>query len=274
MLTIDPNPRVTFGIRFQDDHLLVVEKPARVPTQPGKGHQSDTLLNGLFARFGNQLQNLGKARDFGLLHRLDRETSGLLIIALRPASYDSIRRSFEARRIRKFYWAICDGQPRDSSGVIKLAIAESDRQEGGGPQKLAHISRTGKPAITAYRVLSRGDSASLIEARPITGRLHQVRVHLDAIGCPILGDDFYGPRKVQGASPRLALHAHRIQFPHPVSGQPVDVRSEWPKDLKRLVKSLRLAPDEASDAPVPADDPELADVADLPGSAADVPDET
>ena len=271
MLTIDPNPRVTFGVRFEDEHLLVVEKPARVPTQPGKGHAADTLLNGLFARYGAQLQNLGKARDFGLLHRLDRETSGLLIIALRPAAYDALRRSFETRRIRKFYWAICDGHPRDSSGVIKLAIAESDRQEGGGPQKLARISRTGKPSITAYRVLSRSEAASLIEARPITGRLHQVRVHLDAIGCPILGDDFYGPRKVQGASPRLALHAHRIQFPHPITGEPVDVRSDWPKDLKRLVKNLRLNAAVPADPPSAPEDPALSDLTD---PASDSPDES
>lgn len=250
--SVDPNPGVTFGIRHQDEHILVVEKPARVPTQPGKGHQTDTLLNGLFARFGNQLQNLGKSRDFGLLHRLDRATSGLLIIALRPAAYDTLRQSFEARRIRKFYWAICDGRPREPSGVIRLGITETDRQEGSGPQKLAHISRAGKPAMTAYRVLSQAEAACLIEARPITGRLHQVRVHMEAIGCPVLGDDFYGPRKVQGASPRLALHAHRLQFPHPESGEPIDVRTEWPRDLKRLLKQLRLSPGPRNQPPAPA----------------------
>ena len=265
-LSVEPNPRVTFGIAFQDDDLLVIEKPARIPTQPGKGHQTDTILNGLFAQFGSQLQNLGKDRDFGLLHRLDKDTSGLLVVALRPKAYDKLREDFAARRIKKFYWAICDGAPRTPNGVIKLPIVETQlsgrpvdtggkRDRGGaggsgvggsggggarGTQKLAHIARVGKPAITAYRVLDQNDTASLIEARPITGRLHQVRVHLDAIGCPILGDDFYGPRRIKGASPRLALHAHRLVLTHPRTGETIDAKTDWPRELKRVLKAVRL----------------------------------
>ena len=241
-LTVEPNERITFGIRYQDEHLLVVEKPARVPTQPGKGHQTDTLLNGLFAKFGNQLQNLGKARDFGLLHRLDKDTSGVLIVGLRVPAYDKLREMFVERAIRKFYWAICGATPKHDSGVIKLAIAEGhDSQETAkGPMKLAHVSKNGKPAVTAYRVLEKSEMACLVEARPVTGRLHQIRVHLEAIGCPILGDDFYGPRRVQGASPRLALHAHRLAFAHPITGETVDVRTDWPGDLRRTLRLVGL----------------------------------
>ncbi|MCC6320981.1 MAG: RluA family pseudouridine synthase [Phycisphaerales bacterium] len=247
MLSIEPNPAVTFGIAHQDDDLLVVEKPARVPTQPGKGHSADTLLNGLFARFGNPLQNLGKARDFGLLHRLDRETSGLLIVGLRPAAYDAMRVAFEKRWVRKFYWAICAAAPREPRGVIRMPIVESDGgHENSSRQKLARVARVGKPAATAYRVLDSSPMGCLIEARPVTGRLHQVRVHLEAIGCPILGDKFYGPRRVQGASARLALHAHRVGFIHPTSGEPMDIRTDWPKDLRRLLRSLGLDPRKAN----------------------------
>jgi 23S rRNA pseudouridine1911/1915/1917 synthase len=249
MLSIEPNVKVTFGIAHQDDDLLVVEKPARVPTQPGKGHQTDTLLNGLFARFGNQLQNLGKARDFGLLHRLDKDTSGLLIVGLRSAVYDALRADFEKRRVRKFYWAVCAAAPKKPRGVIRAPIVETEGgQENSSRQKLARVSRVGKIAVTAYRVLDTSPMGCLIEARPVTGRLHQVRVHLEAIGCPILGDSFYGPRRVRSASSRLALHAHRLCFRHPGTGELLDIRTDWPKDLRRLVRSLRLDPAAAQHA--------------------------
>lgn len=240
-LSVEPNPRVTFAVHHEDADLAVVEKPARVPTQPGKGHQTDTLLNGLFARWGNQLQNLGKARDFGLLHRLDRETSGLLVVALRPAAYDRLRDDFAARKVRKFYWAVCAKPPREPTGVIRMPIIETPG--AGTAMKLARVTRkgAGKPAVTAYRVLDANEHAALIEARPVTGRLHQVRVHLEAIGCPILGDTVYGPRRVHGASPRLALHAHRLALTHPTTGEEIDVRTDWPKDLRRLLKQLRLS---------------------------------
>lgn len=240
--SIEPNERITFAILHQDDDVLVVEKPARVPTQPGKGHQRDTLLNGLFARFGKQLQNLGANRDFGLLHRLDKDTSGLLIVALRPRAYDSLRAAFAKRKIKKFYWAICSGAPKQDAAVIKLPIAEDHESNPSRSSKprLAHISPSGKPAITAYRILARSDAATLIEARPVTGRLHQVRLHLNAIGCPILGDTFYGPRRVHGAATRLALHAHRIVFAHPATNQVIDVHTDWPKDLKRVLKNCSL----------------------------------
>ncbi len=272
MLSVEPNERVTFGIAYEDDDLLVIEKPARVPTQPGKGHQTDTLLNGLFAKYGNQLQNLGKSRDFGMLHRLDKDTSGLLIVALRTAAYDTLRTAFEQREVRKYYWAICSGAPRQPRGVIRAAIVESDGgQENTNRQKLARVSRVGKPALTAYRVLDSGPMGCLIEARPVTGRLHQVRVHLEAIGCPILGDLFYGPRRVQGASPRLALHSHRLVFVHPRTGITMDIHTDWPKDLRRVLRNVRLRTDAARAADnkaaallatEPLDDKALPDAAD------------
>ncbi len=250
-LSVVANPRITFGVRYQDEHLLVVEKPPRGPTQPGKGHSGDTLLNGLFAMHGALLQNLGKARDFGLLHRLDKDTSGLLIIGLRASAYDGLREQFVNRQIRKFYWAVCDGAPKHPAGVLKMPIAESDpaAEDRPGPMKLAHISRAGKPAVTAYRVLDRGVAASLVECRPVTGRLHQIRVHMEAIGCPLLGDVLYGPRRVHHAAPRVALHAHRLVFNHPITGMLIDVRTDWPGDLRRTLRLLGLhRPGTGSDA--------------------------
>jgi 23S rRNA pseudouridine1911/1915/1917 synthase len=244
-LSVIPNSRVTFTIAYEDADVLVIDKPARLVTQPGKGHDEDTLLNGLFARHGTKLQNLGAARDFGLLHRLDRDTSGLLVVALRASAYDALRKGFEKREVRKFYWAAVSSPPKTATGVIRRKIAE---YEGPGPRaakgtpsrKLAKISNAGKEAVTAYRVVSASPLGAIVECRPVTGRLHQVRLHLASIGCPIAGDDLYAPGDVADLCARLALHAHRLSFKHPITGAVIDIRSEWPGDLRALLKRLRL----------------------------------
>ncbi len=242
-LSIQPNDKVTFKIRFEDDHLMVVEKPPHMVTQPGLGHVDDSLLNGLYALHGTKLQKLGKVRDFGLLHRLDRETSGLLLVALKGTAYDELRRQFEEREIRKYYWAVVEGELKKPMGLVNKPILEAsgkDSRENKTRAKLARITSAGKPSQTAYRVLSSNSAASVVECRPLTGRLHQVRVHMDAIGASILGDDLYGPASVGNASSRLALHAHRIVFKHPATGHEIDIESPWPSDLKRLLTRLKL----------------------------------
>ncbi|MBM4109560.1 MAG: RluA family pseudouridine synthase [Phycisphaerae bacterium] len=237
--SVPPNPSVTFKVRHEDADLLVVDKPARVATQPGLGHETDSLLSGLFARWGVPLQRLGKARDFGLLHRLDRGTSGLLIVALTPEAYDSMRAAFEGRRIRKYYWAIVEGVPRKTEEVINKPILEAASKERR-LSKTARISGSGKPALTAYRVLATSPGASVVECRAITGRLHQVRAHLSAIGCPVLGDGLYGHERTRAASPRLALHAHRIAFEHPRTGETIDVSSPFPRELRGVLGHFGL----------------------------------
>jgi 23S rRNA pseudouridine1911/1915/1917 synthase len=215
--SIEPNERVTFKTLFEDDSVFVVIKPPGVVTQPGLGHEGDSLLNGLFARWGDRLQALGRARDFGLLHRLDRQTSGLVVGALRARVYDALREAFSKHEVRKFYWAVVRGSPKQETGVIRKPIQESAGRDAGTPpperrsrgdvrsrMKLARISSSGKAAVTAYRVLQAGRAASLLECRTLTGRLHQVRVHLESIGCPILGDDLYAPPAVARGAPRLA----------------------------------------------------------------------
>lgn len=239
--SITPNERITFKIHYEDDDIIVVDKAARLVTQPGLGHQFDTLMNGLFARHGQLLQNLGKSRDFGLLHRLDRQTSGLVLIALRPNSYDALREAFEKRCVRKYYWALTARAPKRASGLIRRPILEAQ-----GEKKLAKISPAGKPALTAYRLLQQSTRAALLECRLVTGRLHQIRVHLQSIGCPILGDNFYAAKVVAAAAPRLALHAHRLVFKHPTTGQTIDVQSPWPKDLSPLLRRMALDKPSAS----------------------------
>lgn len=238
-LSVQPNDAVQFRIRHEDDELLVVEKPSKLVTQPGLGHEEDTLLNGLFAKFGAKLQNLGKDRDFGLLHRLDRETSGLLVVALRGNTYDRLREMFEKREIAKYYWAVVQPAPKHQSGVIRKPIAEYEADDRR-VRKLARVSSAGKPAVTAYRVLSSSNLGAVVECRAVTGRLHQIRVHMQAIGCPIVGDGLYGPRGGGGVGGRLSLHAHRLKFVHPATGGVIDIDTPWPKDMKNVLGRLRL----------------------------------
>ncbi len=153
MLSIQPNAHITFKVWYEDEHLVVVGKPPQVVTLPGKGHEYDTLLNGLFAKYGNRLQNIGRDREFGLLNRLDKETSGLVIVALRASTYDALRTAFSKREIGKFYWALVKGTPSPPEGVIKNPVLEYEGRAGGDSRvkKIAMVSQRGKPAITAYR---------------------------------------------------------------------------------------------------------------------------
>ncbi len=234
-LSIEPNARIEFQIRHEDTEMLIVEKPARVPTQPGLGHEKDTLLNGLFATHGSVLQNVGASRDFGMLHRLDRDASGLIIVALKPRSFDILKQTFKDRAIKKFYYAIVKGAPNEQAGVIDRPLIEVS-----GKPKLARISSSGKQAVTAFRVIARSETASLLECRPATGRLHQIRVHLDLIGCPILGDAFYGPKKTRAAGTRLALHAHRLVLNHPTTSQRLNITTTFPRELRKLARDLSI----------------------------------
>ncbi|MFK7758749.1 MAG: RluA family pseudouridine synthase, partial [Phycisphaerales bacterium] len=250
--TIEPNERITYRTVHEDEHLLVVEKPTRLVTTPGVGHEHDTLLNGLMAKYRKQLTNMGNVRDHGMLHRLDKETSGLLVVALNQKAYDGLRAQFEQREIKKYYWAVCLKAPREHEGVIRKPISDVlKRASRYTSTRTSRIDRNGKPAVTAYRVIQESALAALIEARPITGRLHQIRVHLDSVGAAVLGDDLYGPKIIRDASPRLALHSHRLSFTHPISGERLDIRTQFPRDLRTTVKKMNLSrPEIAPPAPI------------------------
>lgn len=247
MLSVEPNERVAVKIMHEDEHLLVCEKPPGRVTNPGKGHESDTLLNGLFATHGARLQRIGREREFGLLHRLDRETSGMVMVALTRDAYDAMGEQFRSGGIGKFYFAITKRAPNRPSGVIRRPLAEQIATPNGvrgvrarDTVRLVRVAASGKPSLTAYRTLHEVPGAALLETRAVTGRLHQVRAHLQSIGCAILGDAFYGTVAVAGAAPRLALHAHRITLTHPATGEAMDLRSKLPRDLKHLCRKLGL----------------------------------
>jgi 23S rRNA pseudouridine1911/1915/1917 synthase len=234
---IKPNPDVPVTIVHEDADVLVVEKPAGMVTQPGKGHATDSLLNGVFAlrdgAMGKLLHNLGVRRDFGLLHRLDRETSGLLVIAKMPSAYDQLRRDFESRHVDKEYLAITAGVPSPVQGVVQARLKEVQVPTGDrySSVKKVVVSRQGQEAISAYRVVSQtqgkdGKSpAALVRVTIKTGRLHQIRAHMMFLNCQVLGDDLYFPPPTAGLNvkgyprpPRLCLHATRLGFKHPGGG--------------------------------------------------------
>ena len=247
-LAIRPNPNVRFDIVHEDADLMVVNKPAGLVTQPGKGHASDSLLNGVFALHGKFLQNLGVRRDWGLLHRLDRDTSGLLVIAKLPSAYDQLRRDFEDRKVDKEYLAIVRGAPQPRQGVVQARLKEVvvPGAEYGTVKKVV-ISRQGQEAVSSYRTLAESEAtgAALVRVAIKTGRLHQIRAHMLFLGTAVFGDELYTlpglPKQVKGPyAPRLCLHAFRLGFKHPTTDKWVHYESPLPGDLAAFARKMGL----------------------------------
>ncbi len=232
-LAVRPNPEVPFSIVYQDGEILVIDKPAGVVTQPGKGHSSDSLLNGLFSRFGNLLHNMGEKRDDGLLHRLDKDTSGLLVVAIRPRAYDELRADFENRLVDKEYLAIVRPRPAKPNGVIQARLREIT-----GDYKKVVVSPSGQDALSVYRTISASGDSALLAVIIKTGRLHQIRAHAKFIGAPILGDTVYGPAK--SAAPRICLHAATLGFRHPATRQWRHFTAPLPVDMLAIARRSGL----------------------------------
>lgn len=240
-LSIKPNANVAFKIVKETPHFLVIEKPAGVVTQPGRKHQTDALLNGLFVKYGKALQNLGKKRDFGLLHRLDRTTSGLVLVGLSIEGYDGLRQQFVDRMIDKTYIALVHNTPQPAGGVEDTPIREV--RVRGRKRAVLGLGRGAKDARTKYSVLVHSGRFSLLKCQPSTGRLHQIRVHMATRGCPIVGDLEYGKKtpidRRMGAD-TLCLHAARLEFRHPLNGRRVTVASPLPGDMLAAIGQVGI----------------------------------
>ena len=239
--SISANGAVPFQIVKETQHFLVVYKPAGVVTQPGRKHEHDALLNGLFAQYGKALQNLGKKRDFGLLHRLDRGTSGLVLVGLTPEGYDGLREQFVDRMIQKTYLALVHNAPQPPGGTEDTPIKEV--RTNGRKRAVLGRGRGAKAASTRYSVLATSSKFSLLKCQPKTGRLHQIRVHMAHRGCPVVGDLDYGKRSPidrRMGDGTLCLHAAQLDFRHPKSGRTVSAFAPLPDAMLRAIRQVGI----------------------------------
>lgn len=230
-LAIKPE-QLELDIVFEDDHVIVVNKPRGMVVHPAPGNVTGTLVNGLLAHCQDLSGINGTARP-GIVHRIDKDTSGLLMVAKNDEAHISLARQLQKKSVTRKYTAIVHGVPNESRGMIDAPIArdENDRK------KMA-VSAKGKEAVTHFRVLKRFVQYSLIECQLETGRTHQIRVHMKYIGFPIAGDPKYGPKKtlpIQGQ----ALHAGVLGFEHPKNGEQLVFSAPIPADMQRLLDDLR-----------------------------------
>jgi len=228
-------------ILHMDQHLVVVNKPAGMVVYPAAGHNRGTLMNALLYHCG-KLEAPGGPLRPGIVHRLDKDTSGVMVVALDSASYYSLAEQFKQRTISRRYVALIYGNPKGNSGQISLAIGRSETDR----KKMSTRTRRGKEALTIWKVIERFRSASLIEAKLRTGRTHQIRVHLSSIGHPVLGDRTYGKKteieteeKGKLTFPRQMLHAESLGFIHPATGKYLEFHSPVPDDMEEKIKQLR-----------------------------------
>jgi 23S rRNA pseudouridine1911/1915/1917 synthase len=212
---------VPLRIAFEDEHLLVVDKPAGVVVHPSPGHAAGTLVHGLVG-----LAAGGDEERPGIVHRLDRDTSGLLVVARSDEAYERLQELVRERRLERRYKALVRGRPRSWTGRIEAPIGR-DRHE---PTRHSLDTDTPREAVTHFEVERLLDRHALLDVRLETGRTHQIRVHLAAIGLPVLGDPVYGVPDEQ--LKRQFLHAWRLAFPHPLDGSEVEVESPLPPELQ------------------------------------------
>ncbi len=236
---------IPLDILYEDSTLLVIDKPAGLVVHPAPGNPDLTLVNALIAHCGDSLSGIGGVKRPGIVHRLDKDTSGVMVVAKSDTAHRSLSRQFESRTAERAYLALVWGIPMPPSGRIEGNIGRDPRNR----QKMAVVGEgRGKPAATRYRVLRRfGETASLVECRLESGRTHQVRVHMTSIGHPLVGDPIYGkgsrarikglPATVVDAMrgfPRQALHARLLGFDHPDTAEHLRFETEMPNDMKEL----------------------------------------
>lgn len=229
---IEPAP-IEFGVAYEDEELLVIDKPAGLVVHPGAGHRNDTLASGLMYRYAD-LAELGEKYRWGLVHRLDRDTTGLLLVARNPSAQAFLQDALRARRIARMYWSVVLGTFDNATGTIEAPIG----RDPNTPTRM-RVTAQGRRAVTHYRRLAAWPGATFLEVRLDTGRTHQIRVHLAAIDHPVAGDRSYGrPGSAEADPGRVWLHARELVFPHPDGTGDVTVRAPVPSDLTTSLDAL------------------------------------
>ncbi len=221
---------VPLSIVHEDEALIVIDKPAGMTVHPVPGNEDKTMANAVIA-YAPGIEGIGGERRPGIVHRLDKDTSGLIVVAKNERAHAHLAEQFKSREVGKVYLALVAGHPSPPEADIEAPIGRHPRDR----QRMAIVS-TGRPSITRYKVVSMYKRASLVEARPRTGRTHQIRVHLASVGHPVVGDSTYG-RAVEGLS-RQFLHARQLAFAHPGSGEPMSFTTPLPDDLETYLGGL------------------------------------
>lgn len=257
----DPEPQgedIPLNIIYEDEHLIVIDKPAGLVVHPGAGNWTGTLVNALIHHCGDSLSGIGGVKRPGIVHRIDKDTSGLLVVAKTDQAHQGLSAQFadhgKTGPLERAYSAIVWGAPSGLKGTIDANLARSQTNR----QKIAVVKTSGRHAVTHWQVKERFGSidepalASLLECRLETGRTHQIRVHMAHIGHPLIGDQDYGAgfktktnrlseplKSIIATFPRQALHAGLLAFAHPVTGETMRFESSYPTDLKELLEALR-----------------------------------
>jgi 23S rRNA pseudouridine1911/1915/1917 synthase len=228
-------------IYFEDEDLAIIEKPAGTVVHPGSGTRGGTMVHGLLFHFQN-LSNAGGQTRPGIVHRLDKWTSGLMIVAKNNVAHARLSKAFQERQIQKTYLAVVHGRLRQTTGIIESAIGRHPKIR---TRMTAMESGRGRSAHTEYRVLEQFREFALLEVKIKTGRTHQIRVHLTSIGHPVVGDEVYGEKtfkqfvKKFGEPHRYFLHAAELRLTHPATGMPLNFHSPLPDKLQKFVNGLR-----------------------------------
>jgi 23S rRNA pseudouridine1911/1915/1917 synthase len=228
---------IPIDVLYEDEHLLAVNKAAGMVVHPGVGTGEDTLVHALLAHCAGGLSGVGGVERPGIVHRLDKETSGVLLVAKNDRAHRGLSEQFAGRHLRKEYLALVSGVPRLNSGVIDRAIARHPVH-----RERMTVGEGGRTARTDWTVVETfGIHAALVRCRIHSGRTHQIRVHLKSIGHPLLGDRTYGwqQNRLLPAPPRVMLHAERIAFLHPITALPIDLHAPLPADFQGMLAALR-----------------------------------
>jgi 23S rRNA pseudouridine1911/1915/1917 synthase len=236
--------KIPLDILFEDKSLLVVNKPAGLVVHPAAGHEEHTLVNALLHHCKGSLSGIGGVARPGIVHRLDKETSGCLVVAKNDETHIALSKQFASREVKKIYNAIVCGELARKSGEIHAPIARHPTHR----KRMAALNDdSGRAAHTSYKILERLKSATLVEAQIHTGRTHQIRVHFQFISHPLVGDDTYGARQnarlkelTNYAAPRVMLHARELSFIHPRTEKLMKFEAPLPKDFKDVLKFLWL----------------------------------
>lgn len=226
---------IPLDILYEDDDILVVNKPKGMVVHPAPGHSSHTLVNAVLYHCGNELSGINGVIRPGIVHRIDKDTTGSLVICKNDRAHQILAEQLKEHSITRKYHAIVHGNFREDSGTVNASIGRhpTDRK------KMSTKSSSGRPAVTHYRVLERFGNYTYIECELETGRTHQIRVHMSSIGHPILGDSVYGPSKCPFSLQGQTLHAKILGFRHPATGEYVEFDAPLPEYFVRLLSALR-----------------------------------